>query len=210
MAPEYDSKPVEDWSRRATKRLHRSCPERHVILLLSHFIHVCCSVYPPQAFGSVGPPTTEQRLRCIAFLPLFALFLVADRHAFCLRLYSPPCQALNMNGIRGVLAGVTNERFIPRLRLATLGWHFCTLRNTSSRRIEQAGREGRGGEMTARTGRPILWFFSRFPFFLLPPGETEGLDLLVWVNMQREGGQRSSKTGVGKAGTAKRICILRK
>lgn len=26
------------------------------------YFHVCCSVYPPQAFGLVGPPTTEQKV----------------------------------------------------------------------------------------------------------------------------------------------------
>lgn len=36
--------------------------------------HVCCSVYPPQAFGLVGSPTTDQRLRCIVFFFFFDLF----------------------------------------------------------------------------------------------------------------------------------------
>jgi hypothetical protein len=84
---------VKDWSRRATERATtRSCLERgRVNFLFSHFIHVCCSVYPPTGIW-IGweIPTAEQRLRCIVFSSVICfLSHRADRHAFCLRFYSP-------------------------------------------------------------------------------------------------------------------------
>jgi len=102
--------------------------------------------------------------------------------------FIPPNQALNMNGIRGVLAGVTNERFIPRLRLATLGPFVCSARLSPHRDgLEQAGHGGRRGEMTELDGPEGYNFSCSSPVFhfLLPPRGTEGSDLLVWDNMQR-------------------------
>lgn len=56
-------RPVEDRPRRVTEGLTIGAAHRGRCFLF----HVCCSVYPPQAFGLVGSPTTEQRLRCIVF-----------------------------------------------------------------------------------------------------------------------------------------------
>lgn len=63
--------------------------------------------------------------------------------------------------------------------------------------------------MTARTGKPILWCFSRFPFFLLPPGERRGQTCLFGLICKGREGNGLQKPELER-GTAKRICILRK
>lgn len=195
--PEDDPRPVED---RPSARGDGEVTSELPLGARVFFFMYVGSVYPPQAFGLVGSTITRAEVEVHFFFTPF-VFLVSDRHALVLpAALFPPHRALNMNGIRGVLAGVTTNDLYQDCDLRLWGTLWCSAKYLLIAK-DWAGRTWR--EDTWKTGRirkPLLCF-SRPLFFFFHRG-TEGQTCLFGLICK--GGARSSKTGVGK-GTERRV-----
>lgn len=125
---------------------------------------------PPQAFGLVGSTITRAEVE-VHFFSCSFVFLVSDRHALLLpAALFPPHRALNMNGIRGVLAGVTTNDLYRDCDLRLWGTLWCSAKYLIAK--DWAARTWKGGHLrTGRIGKPLLCFPR--PLFSSSTGKRE-------------------------------------